>query len=487
MKISTLIFLSIVFILVLFSITTYINYRQSEEVRDNAEYLALSSVIVRHSNQIQRNILYMERGLRGYLSTGEGYFMQLYDSAATENEALFSELSGLLPPQSGQVKNLDTIRNLYRQWVGQVALPLIETQQNQGRRPPIQRFYEDGQLVQNEARINRQLQQQFRELLNVEYANRENRKKLLEFTESKTKLISFSLTALSIIVGVLIATFLARYIGRRILKLVEMANRIARGNFAVQVKDLGHNEFGILTRSLNNMATVLAENIALLNRKNEELDQFAHIVSHDLKAPLRGIGNVVTWIEEDHIGEIPPKVREYLELIKGRINRLESMIQGILTYARIGRDVHEKEELDLNVLLDEIWQNLSLRPGLRLALQPDLPAFHSEKLPLVQVFTNLLSNAVKYHDKPEGEVRVYCREDRGSYVFFVEDDGPGIARPYHDRIFVIFQTLQARDSFESTGVGLAIVKKILDDRRQQIQLVSEPGHGSIFSFSWPKS
>ncbi len=104
----------------------------------------------------------------------------------------------------------------------------------------------------------------------------------------------------------------------------------------------------------------------------------------------------------------------------------------------------------------------------------------------MQVFSNLISNAIKYHNKPTGEIKIYSDEKADHHVFFVEDDGPGIEKTYHDKIFVIFQTLQERDSFESTGVGLAIVKKILDARKEQIMIKSEPGKGSVFSFTWSK-
>ncbi len=105
----------------------------------------------------------------------------------------------------------------------------------------------------------------------------------------------------------------------------------------------------------------------------------------------------------------------------------------------------------------------------------------------MQVFSNLISNALKYHDKSKGEISIYSKDKGEYYEFFVEDDGPGIAKAYHEKIFVIFQTLQERDSFESTGVGLAIVKKILDDRKQQIRVISETDKGSVFAFTWSKN
>lgn len=266
-----------------------------------------------------------------------------------------------------------------------------------------------------------------------------------------------------------------------------MADSIASGQYNVSMNDKGRDELSKLAASLNHMARMLSENISLLKRKNEELDQFAHVVSHDLKAPLRGIDNVVSWIEEDHSSEISPKVQEYLQMIKGRVVRGENLIQGILSYARVGKNIPGKEAVDVQQLIYEIAETLSIRPGLNIKVAADLPVLHTQKFPLLQVFANLIGNALKYHDKASGTISIYHKEHDRHYEFFVEDDGPGIAKNYHDKIFIIFQTLQERDSFESTGVGLAIVKKILDARKEHIQLVSAPGRGAVFSFTWLKT
>lgn len=195
---------------------------------------------------------------------------------------------------------------------------------------------------------------------------------------------------------------------------------------------------------------------------------------------------MVTWIEEDYGNDIPPKVTEYLSLIKGRIARLENLIRGILSYALVGKGVQVKEQINVRELVQEIIDNLAVQNGLSFDVSDQLPVFFSNKIQLTQVFTNLVSNSVKYHDKPAGTIKIYHKEHRDHYDFFVEDNGPGIAPAYHEKIFIIFQTLKVRDSFESTGVGLAIVKKILVDRKEKINLVSEPGKGTIFSFTWSK-
>jgi signal transduction histidine kinase len=490
MKISNLIFLGFVLILILFSATTYINFRQTEKVNENSDFFARSTYIVRESNRFQRNILNMVSGLRGYLFTGENYFIQAYDSAANDNVKILAELSTIIPDTSQQHRKLQQIHQLNDQWLNDYATPLINAKRiafvSDSTHGAFNQLYRQKLSEGNEVALNRRLSHIFRDFSNYEYNLRDARKAELTNSIRQTRQISFYLTTLSIIIGLAIAAFLAHRISTRIIRMVTMADDIAAGNYNVYTEDKGRDELSRLAKSLNHMARVLSENITLLQRKNEELGQFAHIVSHDLKAPLRGIDNVVTWIEEDHTHELSPKLKEYVQLIKGRLLRAESMIQGILLYARVGREMPVKEEVDLNLLLQETIDNVSPNPRYKIEVQPDLPVIKTERIPLQQVLSNLITNAIKYHDKPDGKVRISFKDNGMIYRFFVEDNGPGIDRNYHEKIFMIFQTLHERDSFESTGVGLAIVKKILQDRKQTIEVISSPGKGSTFVFTWPK-
>jgi signal transduction histidine kinase len=477
-------------ILIMFGAVTYINFKQAEQVNENSEFFAKSTTVVRQSNRFQRNMLNMISGLRGYLFTGENYFKQAYDSAALENVAILNELSQLIPDTSVQNNTFEEIEQLNELWLDSFAIPLINAKQVAAHSPDNQKdfekLYREKLTSGVEMNINRRLQQKIRDFSNYEYNLRDIRKQQLTDSITQTRLISFYLTTFSIVIGLAIAFFLAYRISTRIIKMVSMANQIAKGDYNVSTIDKGGDELGLLARSLNNMAKVLSENIALLQRKNEELGQFAHIVSHDLKAPLRGIDNVVTWIEEDHAQELTPKVKEYIGLIKGRLVRAENLIQGILMYARVGREQPLKEQVNLNELVQEAVETVAPEPSQKIIIQKNLPVINTERLPLQQVISNLVSNAIKYHDKANGEVRISFENKKDEYVFKVRDNGPGIEKIYHEKIFMIFQTLQERDSFESTGVGLAIVKKILEDRKQTIQIISEPNQGSTFIFTWPK-
>jgi len=236
------------------------------------------------------------------------------------------------------------------------------------------------------------------------------------------------------------------------------------------------------TAELTNKATAL-EHI------NQELDQFAYIVSHDLKAPLRAIANLSEWIEEDIADDLTDDTRKQMALLRGRVARMGDLINGILQYSRVGRIDNDIESVDVNELLQEIIAGLLVPEGFVIDIAPGMPVFKTPRIPLSQVFANLLSNAIKYHHQPgQGHVEVGVQEvDDEFYAFSVSDDGPGIDPEYHEKVFGIFQTLNARDDVESTGVGLSIVKKIVETRGGKIILESSKGEGSTFRFTVPKT
>ncbi|GAB4094475.1 sensor histidine kinase [Flaviaesturariibacter terrae] len=486
MRIAQLIFFGILFILALFSLTTWINYRQSEAVKDNTEYVSHSATVVRQSNRFQRNILNIVSNLRAYFLTGDSSFIGTFQSAAQENDAILSEL--MAGADSRQLSGLRRISALNSRWSAEFTRILgnVHRKAISSRDPvDLSAVYKTEFPIIAKGDVAEDLQVEVRGFINEEYKRREEQKKLLAATIIKTRGLSLGLTLCSIIIGLLIAGFLALTISKRILRLVHMANTIAEGNYKVQVEP-GRDELGHLAVSLNHMAQVLDANISELKRKNGELDQFAHIVSHDLKSPLRGIGNVVNWIEEDHSSELTPKLHEYIALVKGRLARAENLITGILAYARVGKEVQGRETVVLRDMLQEIIDNQLLRAGTVIRLSPSLPVLQTERLPLFQLFSNLVSNAVKYNDKEAPTVDVTHEEKADHYIFHVRDNGPGISAAYHRKIFQIFQTLQPTEGLDSTGVGLAIVKKILDARGESISLQSEPGEGSTFSFTWKK-
>jgi PAS domain S-box-containing protein len=238
--------------------------------------------------------------------------------------------------------------------------------------------------------------------------------------------------------------------------------------------------------TLEEQARELRRFALALQRSNRELDQFAYVASHDLKAPLRGIANLAVWLSEDLQGRLDEKTAGYLRLLDGRVHRMESLIDGILQYARAGRPRDEPESVDVARLVQDAVDMLAPPERFNIRVEGYMPVLVTERSPLEQVFLNLLSNAVKHADNEAPEVIVSVTDEGGGWFeFSVSDNGPGIAPEYHERIFTIFQTLKARDDVESTGIGLSVVKRIVEWQGGQVWVESETGQGATFRFLWP--
>jgi PAS domain S-box-containing protein len=237
---------------------------------------------------------------------------------------------------------------------------------------------------------------------------------------------------------------------------------------------------------LTYLTAVLAQTNAALERRNQELDQFAYVASHDLKAPLRAIANLSEWIEEDISDTLNQENRHQMNLLRGRVHRMEALIDGLLQYSRVGRIATEAEPVNVTNLVVEVLNVIAPPPEFTITLKPGMPTLVTQRLPLLQVFSNLIGNGIKHHHRTDGQVTISVKDQGRFYEFAVADDGPGIAPQYHEKVFAIFQTLHARDRVENTGIGLAIVKKIVESQGGRIRLESEEGQGATFYFTWSK-
>jgi signal transduction histidine kinase len=288
----------------------------------------------------------------------------------------------------------------------------------------------------------------------------------------------------------LLTIYLSTLVGRtaKIKRLVnERTTQLVEVNAALNSEI---NERLNAEKKLQRLNETLEQRVAVrtaeAERHAEELEQFAYVTSHDLKAPLRGIANLAAWLEEDLREKLTETTREQLGLLRDRVLRMNALIEGLLEYSRIGKAAQSMTNVDTGELLAEIIDSLSPPDGVTIDVAANMPTLHTDRLHLYQVFSNLISNSIKHRKDEQGHTAVTAQEQGEYYEFTVTDDGPGIPPEYHDRIFMMFQTLAVHDYGSNTGIGLALVKKIVQEHGGSITLESAEGTGATFRFSWPK-
>lgn len=262
-------------------------------------------------------------------------------------------------------------------------------------------------------------------------------------------------------------------------------NSLRELNIALDAKVL------LRTQDLTRANTQLAEakleleiKLRQITNINQELNNFANAASHDLKSPLRGIDQLATWIAEDLQAVLDPDTREHLRLMRSRISRMDVLLDDLLAYSQVGRTEEDTVEIDTLKLVEDVYDLSAGLTQIKLETE-NLPTLKAKRAPLELVLRNLIGNAIKHHDKATGTVTVSARRLETAFEFTVKDDGPGIAPEHQQRVFIMFQTLKPRDKVEGSGIGLAMVQKVIESVGGSISLQSDGQHGSLFRFTWP--
>jgi signal transduction histidine kinase len=275
---------------------------------------------------------------------------------------------------------------------------------------------------------------------------------------------------------------------RQVRRLVAQRTlELERSNAALNIEIADRERAEEALKQLNlTLEQRIEQRTAESERRARDLEQFAYVASHDLKAPLRGIANLATWLSQDLEDCLTPDIAEQLDLMRDRVARMNALIEGLLSYSRIGRDAGRAESIDIRQLIADIVDSLAPPPGFTVEVEPDIPDLVGDRLSLSMVLTNLIGNAIKHHDRTSGLVRVggHCLGDLCELS--VEDDGPGIPPEFHQNVFLMFQTMKVKDIQGDTGIGLALVKKLVEEQGGQIKLHSGPGRGCRFVFTWPR-
>jgi len=277
----------------------------------------------------------------------------------------------------------------------------------------------------------------------------------------------------------------------------DVAFQIGKGNYDIIVpllskkdklgKALIEMKNNLIQSKLNEEKNLneLALNNKKLEKRNKELDQFAYITSHDLKSPLRGINNLAEWIEEDMAITMTEDSKKYFSMLKGRVHRMESLINSLLKYSRAGRVSGEQEIVNTNHVINQVLKRLNPPEKIAIYYDMNLPKVNASYADIDDIFYELISNSIKYNNKINPIVNITYKIADNNFVFCVADNGPGISEEFHQKIFTIFQTLETRDKLESVGAGLAIVKKIVEEHGGKVWLESKENVGTKFYFNWP--
>jgi signal transduction histidine kinase len=395
------------------------------------------------------NLQDAETGQRGYLLTYNIEYLEPYILSSTNFFNTRNKLRALIKDNPIQQKNIDRIEALVHKKLNELKQTILLTRNGEHKKALEIVKSNDGKYTMDKIRI-------------IVADMKKIETNLLEQKQEEFNMLRNLVWAAGIF------TFVSLFI------LAILVNRQINNSF----------------KQLNDNEKILRELNKDLQLSNQELEKFAYIASHDLKAPLRGIKNLADWIEEDLNETLQEETKENMGLLHSRIDRLDILLDDILTYSRIGHSNEDQSTIVNSKLMIEDIASLLGGENFDLIIKTDdsLPIFKTIKFPLEQVFRNLISNAIKHHDRTSINIEITAEENAEYIKFSVKDDGPGIAPKYHELIFEMFKTLKPRDDVEGSGIGLAIIKKLVSIHGGTIHVESQSGiRGTNFIFEWKKS
>lgn len=315
----------------------------------------------------------------------------------------------------------------------------------------------------------------------------------------RIEIIIVSLAVFGIIATVALRFFAVRTISRPLAMLTAVSQKMARGEFDLELNIQSDDEIGELARTFQTMASDLRslyssleqkvkERTAELARSNADLEQFAYVASHDLQEPLRTISGFAALLARRYQGKLDAKADEFIRHLMEGALRMQELVQALLAYSRLGAKDIPFREIDCGAIVKEVLGSLNAsikEIGASITADP-LPTVLGEKVQLVQLFQNLIGNAIKFRSSQPVQIHLSAKQDDEVWKFSLEDNGIGMEPRHTDRIFMIFQRLHTRDEYAGTGLGLAICKKVVERHGGKIWVDSQLGRGSTFYWTIPK-
>jgi signal transduction histidine kinase len=442
-----------------------------------------------------------ETGVRGYALTGNRADLAPYDHAVSREAELVAELNRILPADSGLDQQVRLIAEEADRWRAAVAVPIITTVATQGplaARPLVndaarQRFDQLRALVAD-------LQDDLRALRDA-VADEARR------TGDRLVLLLICAALVVLFAGVGFTVLLQRVVARPVTQLAAEVRQVAGGDYEREIRTDGPPELARLAADVDAMRRKIAADLAEvreargqvqwvndqlqiqaeeLTRSNRDLEQFAYVASHDLQEPLRKVASFCQLLQRRYAGQLDERADQYIAFAVDGAQRMQRLINDLLAFSRIGRLTAGFTDVDLNsVMADVASQTEAAREYTQGQVTWDeLPTVEGEEPLLTTLLANLVSNSLKFR-RPDVPPRVHvsARELDGEWEISVADNGIGIEREFADKVFVIFQRLHAKDAYPGTGIGLAIVKKIIEYHGGRVWLDPDVAEGTTVRFT----
>jgi signal transduction histidine kinase len=446
-----------------------------------------------HGSQLEVELLNQETGVRGYALSGQQSFLLPYRQGLAGQRHQVATLRHLLAGMPATTAELNLVLQRVAIWQAAYARPTISQVNGTGKPAP-------GAVGQGRASFDR-----IRAALAALQANLAiQRQRAIGTLGGSARVLNATLIviALALVVTVLVlALGLWRSAMAPLNRLAADARQVAEGDFEHQVEPGGPAEMRAVGVDVNRMRErILAELSELqaahaslaartedLQRSNSELEQFAYVASHDLQEPLRKVASFCQLLQRRYAGRLDAKADEYIEHAVDGAKRMQALINDLLAFSRVGRTAQRREPVSCAVLVAQAWANLAadVRRTHAAIEVGELPVVLAEASLLTAVFQNLISNALKFRADEPPRVTITARRDGGFWLFSFADNGIGIEPGYAERIFVIFQRLHDKATYPGTGIGLAMVRKIIEYHGGRIWLDTTVTAGARFWFTLP--
>ncbi|WP_246634916.1 sensor histidine kinase [Actinoplanes hulinensis] len=480
------------------AVTAAANSRQVDDILDRASPMRAAG------ETLNTALVDQETGVRGYAITGQEHNLEPYRNGLAQENLQISRIESYLNPEDGEIRAaLEVVEERAAAWRAEVAEPLIRTVQNSGTEAAQERVEASDTREFDEVRAAVQVMQDHIQELRARSADAAR--------DSSQALVAIQIAAAVIILftGACLLLLLDRLVSRPILDLAGQVRQVAAGDYDRHIESrYSSPDLAGLADDVDRMRQQIASELSEvrearqqvewinqqlqsqaeeLTRSNRDLEQFAYVASHDLQEPLRKVASFCQLLQRRYAGQMDERADQYIAFAVDGAQRMQRLINDLLAFSRIGRLTTGFTDVDLNKVLAEVKSQLEPRAGEGAEISwSGLPMVEGEEPLLTTLFVNLIGNSLKFRrpDVPP-VVRITAQPQGREWHVNVRDNGIGIEAEFADKVFVIFQRLHARDAYEGTGIGLAIVKKIVEYHGGRVWLDVDVAEGASINFTLP--